>query len=89
MKIIANWESRIANCEWGKRDWRFAIRHSERGMATIMLLVLMFIMVSLVMAESVALFRLHQGIKLVEQRQIQRVAGAQTHSIAASQPGSK
>ncbi len=89
MKIISNSGFRIPDSEGGNRNSRFAIRNSERGMATLICIVLMVIMVALVMAESAALFHLHQGMKLLEQRQIKRLAASQTNSIVVAKPESK
>ena len=57
------------------------VRGNERGVATFILYVLMLIMLSLVMAESAALFHLHREVKMLEQKQIKRLDASQTNSI--------
>jgi len=56
-------------------------RGSERGMATLIFIVLLSIMLVLVMAESSALFHLHREMQLLEQQQIKRLNASQTNSI--------
>ncbi|HEX5400523.1 MAG TPA: hypothetical protein VFY06_15860 [Verrucomicrobiae bacterium] len=84
MKIISNSEFQIPNSKSGTRHSPFAIRHSERGMATFILIALLAIMVVLVMAESSALYHLHRELQLLQQRQIQRLDASQPHSIATT-----
>jgi hypothetical protein len=64
-------------------------RAGERGMATFVCIALLAVMLVLVMAESTALFHLHREMKLLEQKQIQRLDASQTNSIAAIKPESK
>jgi hypothetical protein len=58
-----------------------APKRSEGGMATVVCIALLAIMLVLVMAESTALFHLHREMKLLEQKQIQRLGASQTNSI--------
>jgi len=48
-------------------------RRNERGMATMIFIVLLAIMMMLIMAESRALIQLHHEVKFVEQQQIKRL----------------
>lgn len=89
MKIIFNSGVRSPKSEGGTRNSSFALRPAERGMATFVCVVLMIIMMMLVMAESSALFQLHREMKLLEQKQIQRLEAPPTNSTAATQPGPK
>ncbi len=57
-------------------------------MATFVCFVLMIIMMMLVMAESGALFHLHREMKLLEQKQIQRLDAAPTNAVAPTKPES-
>jgi len=66
-----------------------ASRRSERGMATLIFIVLLSIMLVLVMAESGALFHLHREVKFLEQQQIKRLDTSQTNSVAMTKPDSK
>lgn len=51
----------------------------ERGVATIILILLLAIMMILIMAESRALIGLRREVKLVEQQQIKRLNGNATN----------
>jgi hypothetical protein len=64
-------------------------KRREDGVATFILLVLMLIMLSLVMAESAALFHLHREVKMLEQKQIKRLDASQTNSVVVTKPESK
>ena len=64
-------------------------RAGERGMATVVCIALLAIMLVLVMAESSALFHLHREMKLLEQKQIQRLGASQTNAVAVTKPESK
>jgi hypothetical protein len=64
-------------------------RARERGMATLIFIVLLAIMLVLVMAESSALFHLHREVRLLEQQQIKRLNASQTNSVAVTKPDSK
>jgi hypothetical protein len=58
-------------------------RRNERGMATLVFIVLLSIMLVLVMAETSALFHLHREVKLLEQQQIKRLNLSQTNATPA------
>jgi hypothetical protein len=58
-----------------------APKRSEGGMATFICIALLAIMLVLVMAESSALFHLHREMKMLEQKQIQRLGASQTNSV--------
>jgi hypothetical protein len=58
---------------------KIQIHHSESGIASVIVFALLAIMVLLVTAETSALIRLHREVKLVEQRQLQRLNGPQTN----------
>jgi hypothetical protein len=62
-----------------------ASRRSERGMATLIFIVLLSIMLVLVMAESGALFHLHREVKFLEQQQIKRLNISQTNSTGRAE----
>ena len=70
-----------------------AARRSERGMATLIFIVLLSIMLVLVMAESGALFHLHREVKFLEQQQIKRLNLSQTNATSivslTEKPGAK
>ena len=59
-------------------------RRNERGMATMIFIVLLAIMMILVMAESRALIQLHREVKFVEQQQIKRLNGPTANAGAAT-----
>lgn len=56
--------------------------NSERGIASIIMILLLAIMVLLVTAETRSLIRLHREVKLLEQQQIKRLNGPQTNAVA-------
>lgn len=58
-------------------------------MATVIFIALLAIMMILVMAESRALFHLRQEVKLLEQKQIQRLNNPPTNAVANTIPGIK
>jgi type II secretory pathway component PulK len=60
-------------------------RHGERGMATLILFVLLAVMVVLVAAESSSLLHLRRELQLLERRQIQRLDASQTNSIGRAE----
>jgi len=64
-------------------------RAGERGMATLIFIVLLAIMLILVTAESSALFHLHREVKFLEQQQIKRLDASQTNSVAVTKPDPK
>ena len=55
---------------------------SEGGMATVIFIALLAIMMILVTAETRALIRLHQEVKLLERQQLKRLTGPQTNTVA-------
>ena len=61
-------------------------KRSEDGMATMLLIGLLAIMMIIVTAESSALFHLHREMKLLEQKQIQRLNASQTNSTGQTPP---
>ena len=65
------------------------VRRSENGMATVIFIALLAIMMILVMAESRALFHLHQEVKLLEQKPIKRLNNSPTNAIATTIPETK
>jgi hypothetical protein len=83
MKIISNFEFRTPNSECAIRHSQFVIRNSERGMATVIFIVLLAVMMILVTAESSALFHLHREVKFLERQQIKRLDNSQTNAISA------
>jgi hypothetical protein len=58
-------------------------RKSQNGSAIFIVLVLLMIMVVLAAANTATLNRLRQRVKLVEQRQTQRLASCSTNSLRA------
>jgi hypothetical protein len=66
-----------------------ASKRSEDGMATFVCIALLAVMLVLVMAESSALFHLHQEMRLLEQKQIQRLEATQTNSSVVTKQESK
>jgi len=62
-----------------------ASKRSEDGTATFVCIALLAIMLVLVMAESSALFHLRREMKLLEQKQIQRLDASQTNSISLAE----
>jgi hypothetical protein len=60
-------------------------RRRERGMATLLFIILLAIMMIFVMVEASSLIRLHREVKLLEQQQIKRLnhgpAGSGTNAV--------
>lgn len=68
---------------------RIPHNHSNTGgSAVIIFITLLAIMMILVTANSRALVQLHRNIKLLEQRQIQRLNDSQTNAVTAVEPPS-
>jgi len=66
-----------------KSECAFATpKRSEGGMATVIFIALLAIMMILVTAETRALIRLHQEVKLLERQQLKRLNGPQTNTVA-------
>ncbi len=61
-------------------------QRNERGLATMIFIILLAIMMILVTAESRALFHLHRETKFLEQQQIKRLNGSPTNSAPARAP---
>ena len=61
----------------------------QNGSAVLVFITLLAIMVILVTANSKALFCLHQEIKLLEQRQVERLNTSQTNTIAVVESPAK
>jgi type II secretory pathway component PulK len=59
-------------------------RRGQSGSAVVVVLVLLFIMVVFVTANTITLNSLRRQVKLVEQRQIQRLAQSVTNQPAVS-----
>ena len=59
-------------------------RRSERGMASVLFIALLAIMLILVTAESRSLLQLHREVKLLEQKQIQRLNTTTTNTITTA-----
>ena len=68
---------------------QIAARRSERGLATMIFIVLLAIMMILVMAEARALFNLHREVKLLEKQQIKRLQLSTTNSVPVLTPAAK
>jgi hypothetical protein len=70
-----------------------AAKQSEGGSAVLVFIALLAIMVILATANSKALFHLHQEIKLLEHRQLERLNVSQTNAVAIAaspaKPGTK
>ncbi len=62
-----------------------ASKRREDGMATFVFIALLAIMLVLVTAESSALFHLRREMKLLEQKQTQRLDASQTNSIGRAE----
>ena len=67
----------------------FTERPRQNGSAVLLFITLLAIMVILVTANSKALFCLHQEIKLLEQRQVERLNTSQTNTIAVVESPAK
>ena len=52
------------------------VRSTQQGMATMVFIVLLAVMMTLIMAESRALYHLHRETKFLEQQQIKRLNAA-------------
>jgi hypothetical protein len=61
------------------------IRQTECGSVTLVFIALLAIMVILVAANGRALIYLHREIKLVDQKEIQRLYAAQAQAVVAGQ----
>lgn len=66
-----------------------ATRRSERGLATMVFIILLAIMMILVMAEARALFNLHREVKLLEKQQIKRLNPPTTNTVPVITPATK
>jgi hypothetical protein len=68
-------------------------RRRQRGSAVLILLILLLIMVMLAAANSSALLHFHRELKLLDQRQVERLNASQTNAtpavIAPVHPDSK
>jgi hypothetical protein len=60
-------------------------RSQQNGSAVLVFITLLAIMMILVTANSKALFFLDQDIKLVEQRQIERLNASQTNTVSITE----
>jgi hypothetical protein len=60
------------------------VRRSERGMATVLFIALLAIMLMLVTAESRSLIQLRREVKLLEQRQLQRLNHQPTNAVVTA-----
>jgi len=60
----------------------FPKRSRQNGSVVLVFITLLSIMVILATANSKALFYLHRNIKLVEQRQIERLNTSQTNTVS-------
>jgi len=67
----------------------YPARRNERGMATMIFIVLLAIMMILIMAESRALIQLHREVKFVEQQQIKRLNGSSPNAAGATTSNTK
>jgi hypothetical protein len=67
----------------------FIERRRQNGSAVFVFICLLAIMMILVAANSDALSHLHQEIKLLEQRQVQRLNASQTNGIAVMESPAK
>jgi Zn-dependent protease len=68
-------------------------RYRQGGSAVLVLLILLVIMLMLITANSSTLLHLHRELKLLDQRQVERLNASQTNTtttvISPAQPGSK
>jgi hypothetical protein len=67
----------LSFCHSGKRP----CRAGERGWATLIVLALLTIMVTLMVANSLTLHHLNQELRLIEQRQLQFQSHAQSRAL--------
>ena len=67
--------------------------HRQSGSAVLIFIALLAIMLVLITANSSALLHLHRELKLLDQRQVERLNASQTNTtataISPAQPGSK
>jgi hypothetical protein len=68
-------------------------RHRQSGSAVVIFITLLAIMLMLITANSSTLLHLHRELKLLDQRQVERLNASQTNAtitaISPVQPGSK
>jgi Tfp pilus assembly protein FimT len=68
-------------------------RHRQSGSAVLVFIALLAIMLMLITANSSTLLHLHRELKLLDQRQVERLNASQTNAtttvISPVQPGSK
>jgi hypothetical protein len=73
--------------------FNFSRRHRQSGSAVLIFITLLAIMLMLITANSSALLHLHRELKLLDQRQVERLNASQTNAtttaISPGQPGSK
>lgn len=62
------------------------MRQTECGSVTVVFIALLAIMVMLIAANGQALIHLQREIKLLDQKQIKRLDGSQTHAMVTEQP---
>ena len=62
----------------------FPNRRRQNGSTVLVLITLLTIMVMLATANSKALFHLHQEIKLLEKKQVERLNASQTNTVAVA-----
>jgi hypothetical protein len=67
----------------------FSKESRQNGSAVLIFITLLAIMVILATANSKAISHLHQGIKLLEQRQIERLNASQTNATSVAEPLAK
>jgi hypothetical protein len=68
-------------------------RHRQSGSAVLIFITLLAIMLMLITANSSTLLHLHRELKLLDQRQVERLNASQTNvtatAVSPAQPGSK
>ena len=73
--------------------FNFSRRHRQSGSAVLIFITLLAIMLMLITANSSALLHLHRELKLLDQRQVERLNASQTNvtatAVSPAQPGSK
>ena len=73
--------------------FNFSRRHRQSGSAVVIFITLLAIMLMLITANSSALLHLHRELKLLDQRQVERLNASQTNAtttaISPVQPESK
>lgn len=71
----------------------FSRRRRQGGSAVVFFIILLAIMLGLITANSSALLHLHRELKLLDQRQVERLNASQTNltttAVSPLQPGSK